>query len=131
MFVANLNKAQQEMLLAFANQIIDADGVLNKKETYFLEAIKSQCVSEISLGKTFSIIQTSEIFITQRDRVSLLLELISIALADGEYHREEINIIREIASELNISMEQLQNMESWVKRQFSLLKEANNLMGGE
>ncbi len=129
MFVTNLNTTQQGKLLAFAEHIINADGVVEERETQVLDTIKNQCSSDVVLSDP-STSNISELFKTHPEKVSLLLELISVALVDEDYHEKEIQIIKEIAEELDISAD-LQDMEIWVKKQLMLIKEANELMGVE
>lgn len=127
MFVTNLNTTQQGKLLSFAEQIINADGVVEERETQVLDTIRNQCSPDVVLSDQ-NTSDISKVFTTQPEKISLLLELISIALVDEEYHEKEIQIIKKIADELDVSAD-LQDMETWVKKQLMLIKEANELMG--
>ncbi len=129
MFVTNLNSTQQGKLLALAEYIINVDGVVDNRETNVLEVIKSQCSSDVVLSNPDTS-ELTEMFRSQQEKVSLLLELISIVLVDDEYHESEIKVIKEIAEVLEVSAD-LQDMETWVKKQLMLIKEANKLMGVE
>jgi len=58
-----------------------------------------------------------------------LLELLGLAHADSEYHVTEKDFISTVAIALNISDPLLADMESWVRRQFALVHEAEELIG--
>lgn len=127
MFVANLSAGQQGVLLALAKEIMISDGVVSQEETEMFEFLKNQCdpaASSISIeGENFY-----SIFTTTRSKVSLMLELISMAYSDNAYHEKESHLIKRTAASLSISPQLLEDMESWVKRQMILIKEAKIFM---
>ena len=71
----------------------------------------------------------SSIYNTKKEKSSLLLELLGLALADHEYHNEEKSFITKIADQLNVTADKLYEMEVWVQRQLSLSREAIFFMG--
>ncbi|WP_276784786.1 TerB family tellurite resistance protein [Thalassolituus oleivorans] len=127
MFVSSLNKDQQGILLSFAEQVVCADGVITTDEKILLDSIVAQCsptVKKISV----EVDSLSTLFNTQQSKVSLLLELIGLAYADEEYHESERSLIKIVAKALDIESDLLEEMESWVARQFILIHEAKTFM---
>ena len=127
MFVSNLNKEQQGQLLSLADMMMKADGKIVEEELIIIDTIKAQCSPDV-LPTKVSIPDLAATFSTQPAKVSLLLELLGVAYADDDYHITEQKLIQEIASSLNISSQLLADMESWVQRQFLLIKEAKTFM---
>ncbi len=127
MFISNLNQKQQETLLQLAKKIIAIDGIIDEKESLMIEAIKKEMHPKTNIESNHKE-PLNSIFISKKEASSLLFELIGLAYADDEYHEEESRFINEIASQLNISKENLYVMENWVQRQLCLSREAIYLM---
>jgi hypothetical protein len=51
-----------------------------------------------------------------------------MALVDSEYHATEQTFVTTIANVLGVSEAELSDMESWVRRQFALVREAEQFM---
>lgn len=128
MFVGNLDTEQQQVLLALAKKMAQADSKVVDKEIDILNVIRSQCASHLVVPEKVDIPNLSTLFLTQISKTSLLLELIGVANADGEYHNTEKKITFEVAKSLGFSSELFSDMESWVLRQFALVREANSFM---
>lgn len=126
MFITRLNSSQQSQLLTLAKEIISADGVVHDREKELLTVLKTQMNPGIEAA---TVINLNEEFKTPESKASLLLELIGLAHADSEYHVSEKNLIEKVAKDIQIEMETLSKMESWVKRQFALVNEAELFMG--
>ena len=128
MFVGNLDTEQQQVLLALAKKMAKADSKVVDKEIDILNVIRSQCASDLVVPENVDIPNLSALFKTQISKTSLLLELIGVANADDEYHDTEKKITLEVAESLGISAQLFSDMESWVLRQFALVREANSFM---
>lgn len=128
MFVKNLDIDQQKILLGLSRKIIRADGQVATEEANILSLIESQCSVSISESFEVNTADLASYFKSQTAKVSLLLELISVANVDNQYHANEKNITLEVAKSLDISLQLFADMESWVARQFSLIREANSFM---
>ena len=127
MFINKLDKQQQGILLSLAEIIIDADGKVSVDESSHIKAIKEQMTPDVT-PVSCSLSNLSNSFTSTSAKSALLLELIGLAHADSEYHRTEKDIISNIADALSISEMVLSDMESWVCRQFSLVREAAQFM---
>lgn len=128
MFVQNLNPSQQEILLKLADDLMLSDGVKDQREEDLLRIIKSQCNADISSKKEFELSGLANLFVSKKAKVSLLLELIGLAHADGDYGKEEMAFINEIALLLNINSSDLSQLESWVISLLDLMKVSVKLM---
>ena len=127
MFIQNLTLDQQSVLLDLSNQLIAADGVLSDDELVFIETLKSQMMPNIEdHSATYN--QLSDVFSDKASKASLLLELLGVAHADDEYQDEEKTFMNNIATQLNVSQNELSEMEDWVIAQLNLSKQAIKFM---
>jgi uncharacterized tellurite resistance protein B-like protein len=127
MFVDRLDTKQQGVLLTLAAQLIEADENIADQETQLLNTLCSQMSAEakpvpVSNG------ELSNLFPSNPARAALLLELLGLAHADADYHLTEKDYISNVASSLGISELVLADMESWVSRQFALVREAEQFL---
>lgn len=127
MFVTRLNGRQQGVLLTLGKQLIAADGNIHDKETELLAALQSQMAPDIEAA---AVCQLGEEFSTQESKAALLLELLGLAHADADYHLDEKDFIAKIALDIGVGKDLLADMESWVVRQFALVREAEEFMEG-
>ncbi|EKZ8664216.1 TerB family tellurite resistance protein [Vibrio alginolyticus] len=93
-----------------------------------LETIRSQCDVNVNFDSKPELDELGSLFELQHQKVALMLELIGVAYADETYQDSEKAVIGHLAEVLNISPSLLTDMESWVKRQMILVKEANLFM---
>ncbi|WP_278183373.1 TerB family tellurite resistance protein [Vibrio misgurnus] len=128
MFIQYLNSEQQAILITFTKKIIAVDGHIDEKEELMLETIRSQCDVNVNLDSNPELDELGRLFEFKHQKVAFILELIGVAYADETYQDSEKAVIGHLAEILNISPSLLIDMESWVKRQMILVKEANLLM---
>lgn len=127
MFVYNLNSAQQSALLYLARVVAEADGNSDELQTGMVEILKAQSNADVEMKET-QISELSTLFSTEREKCSLLLELLGIVLANNEYHHNERSLIAEYADVLGVSNTKLFELENWVQRQLALSQEAEALL---
>ncbi len=128
MFIQHLNSEQQTALFSFAKKIIAIDGYIDEKEELMLGTIRSQCEANLNFDRELGLEKLGNMFEHRHQKVAFMLELIGVAYADETYHESEKAIIGHVAEVLGISSSLLTDMESWVKRQMILVKEANLFM---
>lgn len=128
MFVSNLNKEQQGLLLGLSKMLINADGIVTEEEKLLLDMMKKQCASEVDVLEN-PLAKIDEISFSYKEKVSFLLEIVGVAYIDSEYQEEEKKLIKTISDKLKISYVLLEDIESWVKRQCIMMQEANTMMG--
>ncbi|HDR0627134.1 TerB family tellurite resistance protein [Pasteurella multocida] len=124
MFIQNLNKEQQSAFLFLAQELINSDGKLESQELIIMDTIIQQTGGGVQ-PKALQLHELPIVFDSNLSKNSALLELISIAYSDGQYHDDEKKLISEYTKALNIKDEQLLQLENWVKKQLSLIKDAN------
>lgn len=127
MFIQNLDKKQQSVLLYLAKEVMDADNERHEREDKILSLLERQVDSLVS-PEVISLDKLDIIFDSNQSKASLLLELIGVAHADGDYHHDESALIKKYAQALNVSEEKLLKLENWVSKQLSVSLEAQELM---
>lgn len=127
MFVHNLNSDQQSALLYLARVVAEADGNSDELQTTMVEILKAQSNADVEMKET-QISELATLFSTEREKCSLLLELLGIVLANNEYHQNERSLIAEYADVLGVSNTKLFELENWVQRQLALSQEAEALL---
>ncbi|NBI42380.1 DNA repair protein, partial [[Haemophilus] felis] len=114
--------------LFLAKEVASADGSLDELQFGMLEILKAQSnpdVEELSVKQE----ELASLFTTEREKCSLILELLGVANANDEYHANEKGLIAQYAKALNLSTEKLESLEQWVEKQFALSKEIEVLLG--
>ncbi|QLE07753.1 TerB family tellurite resistance protein [Pseudoalteromonas shioyasakiensis] len=127
MFIQNLDTKQQSALLYLAKEVIDVDEQLHESEEEILSILASQVDASIS-PESVSLDGLAKLFNTNTSKISLLLELIGVAHADGDYHHKEKGLIHKYADAMNVSEEKLLQVEGWVSKQMSLSLEVQELL---
>ncbi|EKA7364689.1 hypothetical protein OL295_003116 [Vibrio parahaemolyticus] len=127
MFIQNLDTKQQSALLYLAKEVIDADDQLHESEGAILSILASQVDASVS-PEFISLDEIATLFDTNISQVSLLLELIGVAHADGYYHHKESILIQKYANIMNVPKEKLLHIEGWVSKQLSLSQEVQELL---
>lgn len=128
MFLNNLTMQQQAALLETAKLLIEADNIILKSETELFESLKSQCDLNLVCFENFELSMLVNMFDTNQQKVSFLLELIAVAFIDNEYHEKEESLVDKVAHLIGIKTKMLGALESWVIRQTDLNTEALRFM---
>ncbi|HAS8475655.1 TPA: hypothetical protein I7768_01445 [Vibrio vulnificus] len=127
MFIGNLNKDQQGVLLAIAQKLINVDGQVSAEEIAILDQIKLQCDTDVE-ALSYTEESMIALFPDRRSKVSLLVEILGVAYSDTEYCKQEQDFLTRLASNLSINDEELQKLTDWVTRQLNLVQEVALLM---
>lgn len=127
MFVQNLNGKQQAVMLHLVTEIMGADEKLHESEQEIFDVLVNQVGDSVS-PEAITLNDMALLFDTNISKASLLLELIGVAHADGEYHNAEKALINKYASSLGVSEEKQLKLEQWVAKQFMLTIEVQELL---
>lgn len=127
MFIQNLDKKQQSVLLYLAKEVMDADEKLHESELEILNILAKQTEGSVS-PEVITLEEIAVLFDTNISKSSLLLELIGVAHADGDYHQEENLLIKNYAKALGVSDKKLLMLENWVSKQLELTLEVQELL---
>ena len=128
MFVQNLNSEQQFALLKTTEILISCDGKITSQESEYLNVLRNQMDVFPENENNFEIAEIRDLFSTQKAKVSFMLELIAIAHTDNDYHVNEVNLVNEVSSILDVGPKLLDELEDWVVKQTTLLSQAEELM---
>ncbi len=130
MFVQYLNERQQGALLHYAHEVMRASGSMEAEEMAYLNVLRTQALPGVE-AEDVPIGRLSELFDDRLSSVALLLELVGMGYADDKFDPKESALIKNIITALAIDEESLlEDVQSWVRRQLLLVKEAHQLMEG-
>lgn len=129
MFVEYLSERQQSVLLHYAYGMMRADKRIEANERLLIETLRGQALRGVE-AEDVPIADLDQIFEDRLTRIALLLELVGVGYVDDSFSRSESALITEIADALQIPKVDLDKVESWVRRQFTLVGEAVELMEG-
>lgn len=130
MFVQYLNERQQGALLHYAHEMMRVDGSVDSEELVHLEALRVQAqpgveAEDVPMG------ELATLFDDRLSRVAFLLEIVGIGYANEDFEPAESQLAQDLAHALAPEEEgMLSAVQSWVKRQLLLVREARELMEG-
>ena len=93
MFIQQLSKTQQSIFLSFANELMGIDGDVSTSEENMLNFYKSQMEDGV-IAVAREQQSLSLIFDTQKSKMAMVLELVGLGHADGDYDKDEKDFIR-------------------------------------
>jgi uncharacterized tellurite resistance protein B-like protein len=132
MFLFHLTSAERTAFVGLAKHLIAADGREGSAETAALRLL------EVELGLPVANLpalppspQVLGTFVSRASRAAVVLELLSLAYADGLPHPNEMEMLKSVAGGLGISELRLLEMENWVVQQLPLSAEANAFLTEE
>ncbi|KAB3534501.1 TerB family tellurite resistance protein [Alkaliphilus pronyensis] len=134
MFVNTLTKNEKKAFLEIAHIIAKSNGYVDEKEQALLDQYAHEMyiidedvyqLQNISLEEVLANIESE-----QSKRV-IFLESIALAFADGIYHEEQRNIIKQIKDTFGFSDEIYKEYKQWVIDISKLYVKGFNLVAGE
>ena len=127
MFVDYLNKRQQGVLLHYAREVMLADGIVADEERRYMEVLRRQVRPDVT-AEDISLESLAELFDRRKSRVSMFLELTGMGYANEEFDPFQSALLQSVASALSLSNNDVMAINSWVRRQLRLVKQAHLLM---
>jgi hypothetical protein len=129
MFLERLVQPEKEAFLALAREYIQTDQKATAEEL----ALLGQMCRAMGLDPTMQLparprAELLAAFASRRSRVCAMLELLGLALVDGEFDARERELVFETASAFGFAEAELQAMARWHDRCRGLLREAEALM---
>ena len=129
MFVAQLNPSQQQILVNLAYHTMFVDGQLDELELELLMDLKKQCSGQV-IEQAVDMDEVTSEFTQRKDKISLMLELVMVVMADEVCHEAELYMLDDIATRIGLTSKDMDDCKVWVK-QFSQIKtQAEQLMKG-
>jgi uncharacterized tellurite resistance protein B-like protein len=126
MFLFHLNPEERRAFVGLAKQLIAADAREQPNEAGVLRLMALELgIPVADLPATPPRPEVLATFSSKASRVAVLMELLTLAYADGEPHPDEMELLNKVAAGLQIPELRLLEMEDWIVRQLSLNSEAN------
>ena len=130
MFLEDLSAEQQEALLCLAHDVVVSDGDLRPGETQIMEDLRREMrIRDDFEPRYMAVGEARTLFSSRRARLAALLSLIRVAYADRSYEIEEQCFLQDLRHAFDISDQDFDTCETWVKRFISLEQEAVTLFG--
>lgn len=121
MFLNILTERQKQSFLALATKVVMADGEVVPKENVTLNVRVAEMGGGIKAPPEEIYGEPKfDVFDSQQSQTIVILELLVIAYADGEFHEYEQPIINQLIEKFGISPARLGQFEDWAKRQSPL-----------
>ena len=129
MFLHALDKRQREAFICLAHDIVVSDGEFTAGEQQMMSELKR----EIGLPDDFEphyipVEGIEKIFDSRKSRVATLIALLRLSYADDAFEVEEQFLLKDICKLFDISRQDFDMIEGWVRRLISLEREADGFM---
>lgn len=121
MFLSDLTELQKIAFHNIARHLIYSDEILDTNEARLMEILDSEMgFSNRVIPALKNIDESLRVFDTRKSRAIVILELLNLASADGDFNVDEGNFIRKIADSLQINSIDFTEMKWWAKKKADL-----------
>ena len=132
MWLSSLTAKQRTALIGLAHDVVESDGLLDPSE----ELMMSEFKREMSLTSSeptghMDLEGIENIFHTKREQVIVLLNLLRLSYADGEFNVDEESLVKEIALAFEVEDEEFRRLDDWVRRLIEIELEARSMMASK
>ena len=128
MFVQYLNERQQGVLLHYADRVMRVDGVLDAEEMVHIDMLREQAVPGTK-AEDLPVAELPQVFEDRSSRIAFLLELVGMGYANEAFDPRQSALVGAVAAAFSLDSD-MDDVESWVRRQLLLTREARELMEG-
>ena len=128
MFVQYLNERQQGVLLHYADRVMRVDGVLDAEEMVHIDMLREQAVPGTK-AEDLPVAELPQVFEDRSSRIAFLLELVGMGYANEAFDPRQSELVGAVAAAFSLDSD-MDDVESWVRRQLLLTREARELMEG-
>lgn len=130
MFLHMLDDAQQRAFLALAYKMVIADGRVRPEESKALKSLRAEAEIAGTLPVD-AVLGDADLsaFADPEARLRVLLNLIALGYADGEFHPRESHLFHEVASAFGIDDDTLQRFADWGRDYGTLVQRARSIVG--
>jgi uncharacterized tellurite resistance protein B-like protein len=126
MFLVHLTPMERTAFVGLAKHLVAADGREGPAETEALRLLEGELGTPVAgipaVEPSSEVLAT---FASTASKAALVLELLTLAYADGLPHPDEMEMLKVVASGVGISELKLLEMEDWVVQQIPLTAKAN------
>ena len=132
MFLVHLTPIERTAFVGLAKHLVAADGREGPAETEALRLLERELGTPVAgipaVEPSSEVLAT---FVTRASKAAVVLELLTLAYADGLPHPDEMEMLKVVASGVGISELRLLEMEDWVVQQMPLSAQANAFLTEE
>ena len=128
MFVQYLNERQQGALLHYAHEMMRVDGSVADEELVQLDVLREQAQPGVK-AQDVPLDELAALFDDRASRIAFLLEVVGMGYANDEFDPAESQLASDLVNALVLGNGVLDEVKSWVTRQLSLVREAQQMMG--
>lgn len=126
MFLTALTEEQKKAFFCLAHNVVVSDGDLTPDEEAMMEDMRREMDLDSGFKPYYLNIDGIEsIFTSKRSRSISIISLIRLAYADGAFEIEEQCFLKDLSAAFEISDDNFQLIDNWVRRLISLEREAN------
>jgi uncharacterized tellurite resistance protein B-like protein len=128
MFLTMLNDDERRAFALLAEKMIQADGIVVGREESALASLLAEMGVTDADRQESSIEDLAAAFSSRRSKVVAALELIGLGYSDTSFSVSERSLVTELAQHMGLSKDDLEGLESWVKKHVELIRSALALM---
>ena len=126
MFLTSLTEEQKKAFFCLAHNVVVSDGDLTPDEEAMMEDMRREMDLDSGFKPYYLNIDGIEsIFTSKRSRSISIISLIRLAYADGAFEIEEQCFLKDLSIAFEISDDDFQLIDNWVRRLISLERETN------
>lgn len=133
MYLKNLTQTEKNAFYFVASEILAVDGKIAEQETFLLNQFLDEMnlnineLKEQTFSEAIDILKTS----AYSTKKQIYTELYALCLCDESFEMTEKHLINTIASELNISADESEKIQTVVNELIDIYERMNNLVNGE
>lgn len=129
MYLDALTTDQQETLICLAHNVVVSDGELDAAEKAMMDAMRREMsLPENIEARYVSLEGIAEIFDDRRSRAIAIIALVRLSYADGAYEIEERCYLDDLRKALDITGDEFDRIQAWVRRLVALEHDAQALL---
>lgn len=128
MFVQYLNERQQGALLHYAHEMMRVDGAVADEELVQLDVLREQAQPGVK-AQDVPLDELAALFDDRASQIAFLLEVVGMGYANDQFDPAESQLANDLVNALVLGNGVLDAVKSWVTRQLSLVREAQQMMG--
>ncbi|NQV99268.1 MAG: TerB family tellurite resistance protein [Rhodospirillales bacterium] len=130
MFLHLLDRKQKDAFLVLAQRISMIDGEDDLSERDALIDLKSRLGATANPDMTAVLAEPDlSAFTTRKVRVIAMLELLTMAYADGYLHDAESGMISDLSAAFGFDQSDLNSLAAWAMEAIALSRKGESLMG--
>jgi hypothetical protein len=123
MFLNLLTQDEKKAFLGLAYKVAMADNIYHEQEQAMMEYYEYESGMKLDSEKDSSVEELCSVFQSKTNKAYCMIELLSLAFSDSEFHQDEKKIIDEVSERLNIDDNFIKYTCDWIDRQNSLTAE--------